>query len=254
MTLKLTNQKFGRLTVISKDPIRSLSGSVRWNCICDCGKAIIVVGNNLTSGNTNSCGCLKIEIHTTHGMANSPEYKTWAGIIQRCTNSNEEQYSDYGGRGITVCDRWLNSFEAFYRDMGPRPSPDHSIDRKENDKGYYKDNCRWATRAEQDNNKRNNVYYEYKNNQYTIPQLLELPEVKANGISIYVLSGRIRNLNWSVEQAINTLVRQQERTYTYNSITKTIGEWANEYKIDHKKLYDRLIRLGWSFEKAVNTI
>jgi hypothetical protein len=210
--IDLTGKVFGRLTVVSENSIKSLSGGIRWNCQCECGKTTIAMGSNLRNGDTKSCGCYMIDKNTesniTHGMSRSLEYNIWRGINRRCSNPGDKAYHYYGGKGITVCDQWLNSFEAFYEDMGPRPSPDHSIDRRENDKGYYKDNCRWATRVEQQNNRRNNVFYEYKGQQYTIPQLAELPEAKILGITSNVLNKRLHILNWSVENSVNTPIKQ----------------------------------------------
>ena len=185
--LDLTGQRFGRLVVIKQNKIRALSGHVRWDCVCDCQNPVTIASVNLTSNGTSSCGCLAKEITSsrsrTHGMSKSSEYRIWAGMIQRCININDPSYSDYGGRGITVCERWLNSFENFYEDIGPRPSSDHSIDREEVDGNYEKDNCRWATREEQANNKKDTVFHEYKGSQYTIPQLSGLPEAIKNNIA-----------------------------------------------------------------------
>lgn len=145
----------------------------RWICRCDCGAEVIVFGYALKNGNTKSCGCLQKElaktVHTTHSFAHISEYRIWRNIKQRCYNPKHDSYKDYGGRGITMCDEWKESFEAFYRDMGPRPSHHHSIDRRDNDKGYSKDNCRWATWEEQNSNKRNSVFYEYKGIFKTLP-------------------------------------------------------------------------------------
>lgn len=207
----LTGIKFGRLSVINQNQTNTLAGKARWNCICDCGSKVTVVGSSLVSGNTSSCGCLHKETltenNTVHGMSNIPEYDIWKSIIQRCTNSNNSSYADYGGRGITVCDRWLNSFEAFYEDMGSRPSPEYSIDRRENDGNYEKNNCHWTTRVEQANNRRNNVFYEYRGNKYTIPQLAKLPEAKENKIHKGTLNSRINIYKWSIEDALNTPIK-----------------------------------------------
>jgi hypothetical protein len=211
--LELTGQKFGRLTVENLNPVRTLSGSTRWNCICDCENKVTVIGSHLISGHTTSCGCFKIELSvkkcTTHGMSNTSEYNIYNLMIRRCTDSSVDSYIYYGGRGITVCDRWMNSFEAFYEDMGPRPSPDHSLDRKENDKGYYKDNCRWSTIVEQANNRRNNVFHDYKDQQLSLQQLADLPETKKNGICIGTLKSRINQYNYSAEEAVNTPLKNK---------------------------------------------
>lgn len=249
--LELAGQKFGRLMVIDQSQVRALNGSIQWNCLCDCGNKVTARSDHLYSEYTLSCGCLRKEKTATHGMTNTSEYNIWKTMIQRCTNINNQSYPDYGSRGITVCDRWLNSFQAFYEDMGPRPSFDHSMERRENDKGYYKENCYWATRVQQANNRRNNVLYSYKDSQYTISKLIELPEVKESKVPANTITTRVQQLGYTVEQALNRPIRVIS-TYTHNEVTKTIKEWSREYNVEYHKLYRRLIQLGWSFERAVS--
>lgn len=136
------------------------------------------------------------------------EYSVWSGMIQRCTNPNSEAYDNYAGRGIFVCDRWM-SFENFYADMGPRPSPMHSLDRIINDQGYNPENCRWATRVVQNNNTRSNRLIEYKGQMYTLSQLSQLPQVLANGISYNTLLNRLTAQGMDVETAITQPVRRK---------------------------------------------
>lgn len=144
-----TGKRFEKLTVLKFD--RRKNGRRYWLCKCDCGNETIVSVSNLKK--TKSCGCEQfIGNHKTHGRSKTTEYKSWSGMIERCTNQSSKHYKRYGGRGISVCDEWRNSFETFFNDMGLKPSPKHSIDRINNDKGYSKENCRWATHVEQVNN------------------------------------------------------------------------------------------------------
>lgn len=164
MKQDLTGIVFSRLTVIKYLMLDKHNKRV-WECRCVCGKITNVPTGALTSGNTNSCGCYHRDktitaalIHgQTRNRIQSKEYQAWGNMIQRCYNPKQTGYKDYGGRGITVCDRWLYSFQKFLEDMGMAPSTGHSIDRIEYDEGYFKGNCRWATRKEQNNNNRRNV-------------------------------------------------------------------------------------------------
>lgn len=153
--IDMTGQKYSRLTVISFEGYNKHRQST-WLCICECGVEKIVLGASLKTGATQSCGCLNIEKiserFTTHGHRKSKkrpsEYQVWASMIQRCTNPNVDKYKDYGGRGITVCDRWRD-FENFLADMGKRTSKKHSIDRIDVNGNYELGNCKWSTRTEQ---------------------------------------------------------------------------------------------------------
>jgi hypothetical protein len=164
----LTGLRFGRLTVTHKAESRNLRNPrnkcTRWTCQCDCGNRVTVYGSSLKRKLTQSCGCLGLERFisraTTHGLSKSPEYGVWMHMRNRCHKPKNKRYKDYGGRGITVCSRWRNSFENFLADMGTRPSPIHSINRKDNNKGYSPDNCCWSTKWEQQRNMRNNRWLE----------------------------------------------------------------------------------------------
>lgn len=142
---------FGRLTVIG--PVISQARIPRMACTCACGRRITVRRGALTSGNTRSCGCLRREVtrasRLTHGGSGTPEHRAWKEMRSRCSNPRRQFFGRYGGRGITVCDRWTDSFEAFVADMGPRPSPAHSLDRIDVNGNYEPGNCRWATALEQ---------------------------------------------------------------------------------------------------------
>lgn len=161
--LNLKGQKFNRLLVVSDAII--VKEKTFWECLCDCGNKTVVWGCALKNGSTKSCGCYQKEQASkavkTHGKIKTKEYYAWGNMKTRCYNPQSEQdIRDYRDRGITVCDRWLNSFENFYEDMGDSPSKRHSVDRVNNNIGYSKENCRWATEAQQARNKRNNKWYE----------------------------------------------------------------------------------------------
>jgi hypothetical protein len=160
MNNDLTGQRFTRWLVIDRAYTPSTKGSM-WNCECDCGTLRVVSLSNLRGNLSKSCGCLHRERlgnrRRTHGMSQgkSPEYAVWQNIKTRCTNKKRREYKNYGGRGIVMSPRWITSFENFLADVGKRPSPKHTIDRIDNDRGYEPGNVRWATRTEQNQNKRN---------------------------------------------------------------------------------------------------
>jgi len=160
----LSGKKYGRLTVLSYKESRN--HGPRWTCVCDCGNEKIVDGEELKRGKVKSCGCYnrdrKKELFTTHGQTKTSEYYAWRSMKERCTKENHYAWKWYGGKGVKICERWLSSFENFYEDMGKRPSKLHSLDRyPDKDGDYGPQNCRWATKREQAQNRSSNLWFEY---------------------------------------------------------------------------------------------
>lgn len=159
----ITGQKFNHLTVKNRET-NSKNKQARWLCLCDCGNKTITTTSHLKNGHTRTCGCKSFDdvspSRLTHGHAKkgrrSKTFYTWSSMKDRCFDKNNKRYYDYGGRGIVVCKRWINSFDNFLSDMGEKPNG-MTLERINNSLGYAKDNCRWATLKEQSRNKRNNV-------------------------------------------------------------------------------------------------
>jgi hypothetical protein len=194
----LTGKKFGRLVVTGQAPSRGKG--TRWECVCDCGGNTIVFVSNLTRGHTTSCGCWARESTkrrmTTHGRTRTAEHDAWMEIKKRCTDENYKQRDDYGGRGISICEEWTNNFSAFLSHIGLRPSPEHSVDRIDNDGNYEPGNVRWATRTTQNNNSRRNHKVTLNGESVTLATASRL-----SGIKSHTILSRLRR-GWDEHSAI----------------------------------------------------
>jgi hypothetical protein len=204
----LLGQAFGRLKAIGEGA-HIVDGGTTWICLCECGTTCRVRTCNLTSGKTKSCGCTRHDSVTKHGMSETPEYHVWEGMLQRCTNPQYHQYSYYGGRGITVCLRWMQ-FENFFADMGRRP-PNLSLERIDNNVGYEPGNCRWATKTEQQNNRRNTVNLTIDGVTKSVTQWS-----METGIGTRTLEHRLKS-GWHPKQAVFTKVRPHRRKHAASS-------------------------------------
>ena len=201
--IDLTGKIFGRLTVVKEGERRN--SRMYWICKCKCGNTKEIGACSLRSGHTKSCGCLKKEKSAekgknsaTHRMIDTREYSTWSSMKSRCNNKKHTEYHNYGGRGIKICKRW-NKFENFFEDMGNRPK-NRSIDRKNNEGDYYKENCRWSTRVEQANNRRTNRFLIYEGERLNFVQWQEKLKLKTGTIGDRI------NAGWSTERTIETPV------------------------------------------------
>lgn len=191
-------ERFGRWTLLSRaeDGPHSFK---RWLCRCDCGTERVVYQNILRSGGSRCCGCRG---NVTHGMSQAEEYGIWQSIKTRCLNPNDHGFHYYGGRGITICDEWRDSFQAFFDHVGPRPSPLHSIDRKDNNGNYEPGNVWWATFTEQNRNNRNTRLITFRGETRCIAEWGKI--FGGERTLVY----RRLSRGWSIEKAMTTPVSE----------------------------------------------
>lgn len=193
----MIGKKFGQLTILEELPERKRREKV-YKCQCECGAITYVIGSSLRNGNTKSCGCLsKLNHHRTHDKTNTRLYRIYNNMKERCYNKQYQQYKDWGARGITICDEWLNDFMLFYDWAISNGYNDNlSIDRVDNSKGYSPDNCRWVTSKEQNRNKRSNIYLTYNGQTKLMVKWAE---------ELAVPYGRLQNRyyrNWSAKEIL----------------------------------------------------
>lgn len=204
--IDLTGQRFGRLRALECVGFDKRHNR-RWRCACDCGQGTVTITTKLRSGKKRSCGCLPrasvTQRNLTHGLRYAPEYRAWNQLRSRCSNPSNKHFKHYGGRGIRCCERW-SSFENFYADMGPKPSPQHSIDRVNNDGNYEPGNCRWATRLEQANNTSATRWIRHDGRAQSLPSW-----ARDTGLMRKTIACRL-DRGWPPEPALTAPIRSTE--------------------------------------------
>ena len=208
----MTGQRVGRLTVLDRDCLGMRGGHARWICRCDCGNMVSVLGESLRIGETKSCGCFKKEVTSTRSRVDNAKHretgtrmhKIWVAMKQRCYNEKDIHYNDYGKRGISVCEEWLDNYEAF-RDWSLKNGYDSklSIDRINVNGDYSPENCRWATSKEQQNNKRNNRRLTYNGETHTIAEWVRITGISRSSICYRLESG------WPIEKVLTVEMRKR---------------------------------------------
>jgi crotonobetainyl-CoA:carnitine CoA-transferase CaiB-like acyl-CoA transferase len=247
--LDLTGQRFGKLLVL--DRAQNVNGRTAWLCRCDCGAEVVKITKYLRNGETTSCGCAGQGVYQTkHGLSRKiPEYAVWKQLRRRCNSPTAKDYDRYGGRNIRVCPRW-DSFVNFLADMGRRPSPDHSIERRDNNGDYSPENCVWATDAEQRRNKRTSVVLTRPRDGKTMNLADWAREL---GITKETIKRRLKN-GWSLNDALDPTTKNPHLRYlTFNGKTQTLTQWARELGVRVQVLKNRLDSYGWSVERALTT-
>lgn len=206
--IDMINRTFGRLTVVSFVGVEKRKRI--WECVCVCGNSTKQSTEVLMGGDVRSCGCLKKEItskiFTTHGLSKTKEYGAWLSIKKRCYTKSTDRYYAYGARGITVCDRWLNSFENFVKDVGMAPSNKHSVDRIDVNKNYEPGNVKWSTDIEQANNKRNNHYVTFSGKTQSLSAW-----AKELGLPYGMIQRRLYR-GWSYEECFTIAIQTRRKS------------------------------------------
>lgn len=242
----LTGRVFTRLRVLG--PQTGNRGRPAWLCICDpvlggCGSERVIASSDLVNGKRKSCGCLRLEFLAEgrpKKILERAEYRSWRGMKNRCYSTSASSYPHYGGRGITVCERWIKSFDDFLSDMGPKPSPKHSIDRINNDGNYEPGNCRWATQSQQMRNSRVTRMVTFNGETRSAAEWGEITGVKRNAIVDRIDCG----LDVKTALTASSYGMRNLHTYEYEGESKTINQWAESLGMNNHLIRNRIAR-GW---------
>jgi hypothetical protein len=248
--LDLTGHRYGRLLVQELVEARRDGDRFKrfWRCLCDCGQTTVIEGSQMRGGKTQSCGCYQrqrtSEASRKHPQSTTPLYVVWRWMIARCSDPLNKSYRRYGGRGIKVCDRWLDSYDAFLADMGPRPA-DHVLDRIDTDGPYAPENCRWATHTVSCRNRGVCIYLDYEGERWHLYDLAERFGIKPN-----TLRWRVRH-GMTVEEAVSQPVGISRRNIvqpvfegqTYPTLTALAGDLGLEVGTLRARIRERRLNL-----------
>lgn len=233
--LNLIGKTFGYLTVIERRP-NDKHRNTTWLCKCTCGKTKVISGQSLRKGYSKSCGCKKSEMlskaNTKHGMKYSPTYNSWLAMKKRCNNPVCDHYYNYGAKGIKVCEEWNSSFICFLHDMGKRPQG-KTLDKIDNSKGYYKENCKWSTDKQQRENRTDNCMIEYKGRIQTCKQWSDETGIKYDILNDRFNRGDRGDRLFRPEHSL----RVSSITVNYNGKTYGLSEFSRVMNVSYSKLY-----------------
>lgn len=238
--IDLHGRIFGHLSVLGYS--HTHNGSAYWLCRCECGTEKPIAAMELLHAGQKSCGCG--QRRGTHGKTGTPEYRSWAKMCGRCHNPRNDSYVNYGGRGIVVCAAWRHSFVTFLADMGERPTPAHTLERRNNNRSYSPANCRWATRREQNRNHRRNRRLTLDGETRLIVEWAE-----HTGIPVGTLHGRLKH-GWPIRRVLTEPVGPCVRVVTLGASSASIAEWSRRTGINVETLRSR-IRKGLSAQEVL---
>lgn len=244
----LIGKRFGKIVILKMLGVEvgSKYPHVQYLIRCDCGNEKAVPVNNIRAGNHRSCGCVAPR---NKGASLHPLYGTWRNMVARCHDPSAVGFRQYGGRGITVCDRWRADFFNFLEDMGARPSSGLTIDRINNDGNYEPGNCRWATRTEQNSNRRTRPHPSAIEHDGKVLGITAWS--RELGIKLTTLRRRIEK-GKPIDAVLSTEIQSKPHLITYRGETKTIAEWAQSVGVKPKTLYFRIVMRKWPLERAIS--
>lgn len=244
--IDMTGQRYGSLVAIHQCG-KASSGDLKWSFKCDCGKQFDANGYYARSGKVTTCQTCAAErsraASVKHGLTGTVEFSTWTDIQTRCYNQKTKAFSDYGGRGILVCDRWISSFENFLSDMGAKPSVNHSIERNDVNGNYEPGNCRWATKAEQARNKRNTRFIEINGVTKRLQEWAEQAGLAASVIRLRAKCG--------VSGAALLAPSQRGGIIEFKGVTDTYAGWGARTGLKASTIAMRITKYGWPIQKAL---